>query len=71
MLQQATDVTGYSFSDEAILTEALTHASVADSRLESNERMEFLGDAIIGFVVADRLFRAFPDFDEGQKSKVQ
>ena len=62
---------GYPFSDEQLLTEALTHASSADHRLESNERMEFLGDAVLGYVVCAYLFRTFPDLLEGEMTKIK
>lgn len=62
---------GYEFENEDIIVEALTHASVADSRLESNERMEFLGDTILGFVVSEYLFDAFPEYLEGELTKVK
>lgn len=57
---------GYTFSDKTLAGRALTHASVAKSRPESNERLEFLGDRVLGLVVADMLFRQFPDETEGQ-----
>lgn len=52
---------GYEFSDRGLLRAALTHASGALHRLGSNERMEFLGDAILGVVVCDRLYHRYPD----------
>ncbi|MGB0768805.1 MAG: ribonuclease III, partial [Phycisphaeraceae bacterium] len=55
----------------SILDEALTHASCADSRLKSNERMEFLGDAILGFVVCECLYENFPDLLEGDLTKIK
>ncbi len=62
----------YRFADQALLARALIHRSylneAADGSLESNERLEFLGDAILGAVVARRLFEAFPDADEGRMS---
>jgi ribonuclease-3 len=51
---------GYEFRDPALLVAALTHASGAQHRLASNERLEFLGDAILGFLVCETLYRAFP-----------
>lgn len=63
--------TGYRFKDEALLTEALTHASCADDRLKSNERMEFLGDAVLGMVVCQYLYETFPDELEGQMTKIK
>ena len=62
---------GYRFQNEHLLTEALTHASSAGHRLESNERMEFLGDAILGYVVCEYLFRTFPEDLEGELTKIK
>lgn len=62
---------GYEFSDLQFLVSALTHASGADSRLVSNERMEFLGDAILGWVVCEELYHRFPDFLEGDLTKLK
>src|SRR5262245_30637997 len=61
----------YKFRDRALLHSALTHASGAAHRLSSNERLEFLGDAILGAVVCDLLFRQFPDFLEGDLTKIK
>ena len=71
MFEKAESVLGYRFRDEKILTEALTHASSADHRKESNERMEFLGDAILGFVVCEYLFKTYPDLLEGELTKIK
>ncbi|MEM6259312.1 MAG: ribonuclease III [Planctomycetota bacterium] len=71
MISQAADILGYTFKDEAILQEALTHASCADARVNSNERMEFLGDAILGFVVCEYLYQNFPDLLEGDLTKIK
>jgi ribonuclease-3 len=62
---------GYQFRDAAVLASALTHASGADHRLSSNERLEFLGDAILGFVVCELLFQQFPDYLEGDLTKLK
>lgn len=71
-LQQAL---GYRFRDRALLERALTHRSRVhedpSGALRDNESLEFLGDAVLGFVIADLLFRTFPGFDEGQKSKLK
>ena len=71
-LQQAID---YRFRDRGLLEHAMTHTSRANEDLSGgvtdNESLEFLGDAILGFVIADMLFRDFPSFDEGQKSKIK
>jgi ribonuclease-3 len=62
---------GYAFSDRALLRAALTHASGAQHRLASNERLEFLGDAILGAVVCELLFRQYPDYLEGDLTKIK
>jgi ribonuclease-3 len=62
---------GYTFRDPGLLVSALTHASGAQHRLASNERLEFLGDAILGFVVCERLFRLFPDSLEGDLTRIK
>jgi ribonuclease-3 len=62
---------GYRFQNTDLLRAALTHASGADSRLASNERLEFLGDAILGLVVCERLFLCFPDYLEGELTKIK
>jgi ribonuclease-3 len=65
----------YRFKDRGLLEHALTHksraAEDASGGVADNESLEFLGDAVLGLVVADVLFRRFPDYDEGQKSKVK
>jgi len=63
---------GYSFSDAALLASALTHVSALKSpsdRTASYQRLEFLGDHVLGLAVSDMLFRAFPQGDEGELSK--
>jgi len=69
------DAMGYRFRDRGLLEHALTHRSRAHEDVTGgvidNESLEFLGDAVLGFVVADQLFRRFPDRDEGQKSKLK
>lgn len=62
---------GYHFRNPALLREALTHASGADHRLASNERLEFLGDAILGAVVCEYLYRNYPAFLEGDLTRVK
>lgn len=62
---------GYTFHDRALLRAALTHASGAEHRLASNERLEFLGDSILGFVVCEMLFHQFPQYLEGEMTKVK
>jgi ribonuclease-3 len=71
-LQQAID---YRFRDRGLLEHAMTHTSRANEDVSGgvtdNESLEFLGDAILGFAIADMLFREFPQFNEGQKSKIK
>jgi len=62
---------GYEFRNPALLYAALTHASGALHRLASNERLEFLGDAILGAVVCELLYHRFPDFLEGDLTKIK
>jgi ribonuclease-3 len=62
---------GYQFRDRSLLREALTHASSAEHRLASNERLEFLGDAILGAVVCELLFELYPGYLEGDLTKIK
>lgn len=61
----------YTFRDPGILKSALTHASGADHRLGSNERLEFLGDAILGAIVCEHLYRSFPASEEGELTRIK
>jgi ribonuclease III len=61
----------YHFHDRELLREALTHASIADDRRQSNERLEFLGDAVLGLVICHRLFEIYPDYLEGDLTKLK
>ncbi len=70
-LRDCEEKIGYSFRDQQLLSSALTHASGAQHRLASNERLEFLGDAILGAIVCELLFRQFPDMLEGQLTKIK
>lgn len=60
---------GYRFSDPVLLKRALTHASVAQRRRDSNERLEFLGDRVLGLIAADMLLSEHLDEDEGAIAK--
>jgi ribonuclease-3 len=62
---------GYVFRDKDLLLAALTHASGAQHRLASNERLEFLGDAILGAVVCELLFRQYPQYLEGDLTRIK
>ena len=65
---------GYTFQDRGLLDNALTHSSCANEsrgKLQSNERLEFLGDSILGLVVADHLYRTRPDLPEGDLTRIR
>mgnify|MGYP002536499398 CR=1 FL=1 len=75
MLSELEAGLGYTFRDKSILENALTHSSYANENrergLRDNERLEFLGDSILGFVVADYLYRSFPDRPEGELTRIR
>lgn len=62
---------GYEFKDKNMLLASLTHASGAEHRLGSNERLEFLGDAILGEVVCEILFHQYPEYLEGDLTRIK
>jgi ribonuclease-3 len=66
---------GYSFRDPALLSRALTHRSFTnehrDPRSPNNERLEFLGDTVLGFVIGEYIYRSFPNLQEGALSKIK
>jgi len=70
-LSRCEQVIGYRFSDRALLGQALTHASAAVTRTASNERLEFLGDAVLGLVICEEIFRREPELPEGEMTKVK
>src|SRR5690242_20100722 len=70
-LERCEGVLRYRFRDSTYLREALTHASGANHRLVSNERLEFLGDSILGAIVCELLFRKFPEYLEGDLTRVK
>lgn len=70
-LQRAERLIGHTFADRFILERAFTHASVVSSRADSNERLEFLGDAVLGIVVCDYLFNRYEDLQEGEMTKIK
>jgi len=70
-IRTAERLLGHEFSDRELLKLALTHASLVDSRLESNERLEFLGDAILGMVVCEYLFENYDHLMEGEMTKIK
>ena len=75
MLHELEKAIGHSFRDISLLENALAHSSYANERfhnsLRSNERLEFLGDSILGMIVADHLYRNFPDRPEGELTRMR
>ena len=75
MLKDLETVIGYKFHNIALLQNALTHSSYANERwhnsLLSNERLEFLGDSVLGMLVAEYLYRSFPNRPEGELTRMR
>jgi len=71
-LERTEEILGYRFTDRALLQQALTHASATEGNPEDDyERLEFLGDAIVGFAIADAVFERYPSFPEGDLTKLR
>lgn len=70
-LREIEHAIGYEFADKKILEKAFTHSSAVDNRIQSNERLEFLGDAILAEVVCRVLFEKFPSYLEGDLTKIK
>ena len=62
---------GYRFKDLDLLVNSLTHASIATTRLVSNERLEFLGDAVLGLVICEEIYNRFPRYLEGELTRIK
>ena len=75
MIKDLETAIGYTFTNLSLLQNAVTHSSYANERyrnsLMSNERLEFLGDSILGMVVAEHLYRNFPDRPEGELTRMR
>ncbi|MFO0968233.1 MAG: ribonuclease III [Gemmataceae bacterium] len=71
ILEECQEALGYRFRQVEMLRSALTHTSGADTRLGSNERLEFLGDSVLGLVVCEQLYVNFPTLDEGEMTKIK
>ena len=75
MINELEAAIGYRFQNITLLQNALAHSSYANERwhdsLKSNERLEFLGDSILGMVVAEHLYRNFPDRPEGELTRMR
>jgi len=68
---QCESALGYQFNDRSFLVHAITHASIANTRQLSYERLEFLGDSLLGLVVCEYLFHQYPNWLEGDLTKVK
>ena len=66
MLAKCMEIIGYQFKDPALLDTALTHASCADDRRRSNERLEFLGDSVLGLLICHHVYDQYPEKLEGE-----
>ena len=75
MIKELEEAIGYRFQNIALLQNALSHSSYANERwhdsLKSNERLEFLGDSVLGMVTAEYLYRNFPDRQEGDLTRMR
>lgn len=75
MIKELEQAIGYRFQNLSLLQNAVTHSSYANERyhnsLMSNERLEFLGDSILGMVVAEHLYRNYPDRPEGELTRMR
>jgi ribonuclease-3 len=71
VVQQVQALLDYQFVNPGYLKEALTHSSSANDRLQSNERFEFLGDSVLSLVICKALFERFPEYLEGDLTKIK
>ena len=71
ILRQIEQILGHHFDNDALVRRAFTHSSAVDNRLDSNERLEFLGDAILSTVICETLFDMFRDYGEGDLTKMK
>jgi ribonuclease-3 len=71
ILEDCQNAIGYRFRRPELLRAALTHTSGANTRLASNERMEFLGDSVLGLVTCEMLYKRFPEYQEGDLTKIK
>lgn len=73
-IEAVQDIIGYKFRDQSLLILALTHRSfnrTQDNNHPSNERLEYLGDSVLGLVIADRLYHDYPEFREGRLTQLK
>jgi ribonuclease III len=70
-LARCQQIVEYEFKNLGLLHSALTHASCAATRLASNERLEFLGDSVLGIVICEWLYEEYPEYSEGDLTKIK
>lgn len=70
-INELMEIIAYKFEDETLLKQALTHVSAIDKHLQSNERLEFLGDAILELIVSEQLYRNMPEANEGEMTRLR
>ena len=74
-LPELEDLLGYQFVNKSLLIQALTHRSFVNEsggeNLKNNESLEFLGDAVLGFIISSRIFQLYPHLNEGELSKIK
>jgi ribonuclease-3 len=70
-LEAVQTILDYRFKDLDLLVNSLTHSSIATSRLASNERLEFLGDAVLGLVICEEIYNRFPRYLEGELTRIK
>ncbi len=70
-IRQIEQILGYKFIDTRLLDKAFTHSSAVDNRFHSNERLEFFGDSVLCIVICHALLERFPDFLEGDLTKMK
>jgi ribonuclease-3 len=71
LVETCEELLGYHFQNKSLISEAITHSSYAEKRVNSYERLEFLGDSILGFAVCEYLFNRYPNWLEGDLTKVK
>lgn len=75
LLKEIMEKIGYKFKDKEILNRALTHSSYANEhrkkKIQNNERLEFLGDSVLGLCVSDYIFMKYPNYPEGELTKLR
>ncbi len=71
LVESCQKLIGIEFNDPSVLLEAMTHSSGAETSGKSNERLEFLGDSVLGFTVCEYLYRNHPSWNEGDLTKIK